>query len=445
MKTGGWEIKTLSEQLGKIESIVDSGSSLAELLESLDRFNQSAVMPLSKTYGSQRLAKLLLLKLSNIVVGKFQYRHRHAHLIAQPFGLIVDPCNTCPLACPGCIHRKTELPQANIDWVPGNLKQNTVDQLFGKYGPYAISTQYFNWGEPLLNKKTPDFIRTARRFLTRTSISTNLSVPFDAEALVASGLDYLVMSIDGASANTYQKYRVDGDWELVLKNVTKLVEARNRLKSKTPYLVWQYLLFEHTLGEIDQAKQMAKQLGVDRINFSIPYDVSKYDPTISVPETPPVQYEVFNVQAGAQQQSAQNAMRDLHPIIDEHWERTWKSRYTGEMQSQEERSTCRWLYQDMVMDATGRILPCCFDPTKTPVSVFGSIDSDAFNTEKYIASRKYFAESKSPAPETVCPSCQYAHTNPNINTNHLAPYFQYSNLQTSFDIKILSALFNWDT
>jgi MoaA/NifB/PqqE/SkfB family radical SAM enzyme len=87
-----------------------------------------------------------------------------------------------------------------FDWNPGILEQKRLAAFFERYGPAAIHVILCNYGEPLVNPNTPKFIRLAKRYLLHTMISTNLSLPrFDAGAYVQSGLDHIVLSIDGAS------------------------------------------------------------------------------------------------------------------------------------------------------------------------------------------------------------------------------------------------------
>jgi MoaA/NifB/PqqE/SkfB family radical SAM enzyme len=435
----------VSALLKELSGLTESGIAFDDFLKKVDIFNRTSIRQLAESYGSERHAKAVLLKLSNIAVGKYQYLHRHSRLIARPFGLIVDPSNYCHLACPGCIHRKTDSDKSNIDWVAGSLKQNTLDRLLDEFGSYAINTQYFNWGEPLLNKNTPQFIQASRRFLMRTSVSTNLSIPFDAEVLVASGLDYLVMSIDGATAATYGKYRIGGNFELVISNIRRLVEARKKLESSTPFIVWQYLLFDHTISEMDQAEKLGQQLGVDRINFAAPYDVSEHDATITKPAKPPVHHHVFNAQDGAARQSIANAVADLHPFIDDHWEKSWFSKMDGDYLDRPDTETCQWLYKNMVIDATGRILPCCFDPMKNPTSIFGDIrsGSDIFNTKHFVNSREYFSAPGTSFLNTACTLCPYNKSIPNINNNHLAAYLRFADTRACIHGDALNAICDW--
>ena len=103
---------------------------------------------------------------------------------------------------------------------------------------------------------------------------------FDAEAYVESGLDYMVMSIDGATQPAYEKFRRNGDLELVFENIRKLVSAKRRLGKRTPVLSWNFLAFEHNAHEIPLATQMARKLGVDRFRVVNPFDVRWDDPNV---------------------------------------------------------------------------------------------------------------------------------------------------------------------
>ena len=143
------------------------------------------------------------------------------------------------------------------------------------YGPTAIAVYFCDYGEPLLNLNTPKLIRMAKSYLLATALSTSLSVRrFDPEAYVASGLDFMVLSIDGATQRVYERFRRNGDLELVFENVARLVDAKRRLRRRTPLLSWNFLAFEHNSHEIPAAERMARRLGVNYFRVVTPFDVS---------------------------------------------------------------------------------------------------------------------------------------------------------------------------
>ena len=97
-------------------------------------------------------------------------------------------------------------------------------------------------------------------------ISTNFSVPFDAERaeqLVASGLTILGVSLDGAKQETYEQYRVRGNLETVLRNVRLVNDAKRKLGSATPKLIWSFHVFPHNADDVEQARAMAAELDME--------------------------------------------------------------------------------------------------------------------------------------------------------------------------------------
>lgn len=122
----------------------------------------------------------------------------------------------------------------------------------------------------------------------RTSISTNMSVPrFDADAYVASGLDYMVLSIDGATQENYARYRQNGDLQLVYRNIQELVKSKIIMRRRTPVICWQYLAFTHNVHEAPLAAKIARDLGVDEFKIARPFDVSWDDPQLRAAEIEP--------------------------------------------------------------------------------------------------------------------------------------------------------------
>ena len=88
-----------------------------------------------------------------------------------------------------------------------NLFKQAIDEM----GPYLFDLWMFNWGEPLLHRQTPEMIRYAKdKGIEKIRLSTNLSIPFTddyIDRLVRSGVDELIVSLDGTTPETYSHYR----------------------------------------------------------------------------------------------------------------------------------------------------------------------------------------------------------------------------------------------
>ena len=342
---------------------------------------------LIEAVGDENRSLLLLNKISNLLVAKYQYLCRHEYLLAKPFGLVVDPSNACPLRCPGCIHNDYLRQHDEVDWPFGLLSEKTFSRLIDFYGPFALYMHFFNWGEPLMNKNTPKFIDVAKRHMLNTVLSSNLSIIFDVDALVLSGLDYLIMSIDGATPETYNKYRKGGDFDLVLSNVKKLVQAKEVHGMETPYLTWQFLTFQHNQDDIVLARQLAEDIGINEIHFGEPYDVSWGDPSIQVAKgyVDRISFPVANRKNSTNPENAVLSFRNLtrRPVC------RWVEEYEdaarrGVTFRRRKGEPCQWLYKNLVMDALGRVIPCCSAPKKDDgyKYVFSTVD-ESFEGEPY--------------------------------------------------------------
>ena len=97
-------------------------------------------------------------------------------------------------------------------------------------------------------------------------MSSNLNKPLTpemADRLVRSGLDVLIVSLDGTTQDVYQVYRVNGHLERILDNIRLLVQKRAELGSTTPVLEWQFIVMRHNEHQVEEARGMADELGVD--------------------------------------------------------------------------------------------------------------------------------------------------------------------------------------
>ena len=110
---------------------------------------------------------------------------------------------------------------------------------------------------------------TAISHKVRTITSVHLGNLCDeqVEGLATSGINKLIVSVDGATQEVYEKYRVGGDIEKVFNNMKRLMEAKKRHNSKLN-VVWNFLVMKQNEHQMDMARERAKEIGVD-ITFSI--------------------------------------------------------------------------------------------------------------------------------------------------------------------------------
>jgi MoaA/NifB/PqqE/SkfB family radical SAM enzyme len=333
-------------------------------------------------------ALLLSLKIINMLVGKYERARKKTIIQNRPYGLIVDPSNGCNLYCPGCVH---SLSQTNYDWPNGLITEESYGNFLNIYAPYAFYAFLYNYGEPFLNPLTPNLVKKSKNYLLDIEISSNLSIPrLDCKSIVESGLDTLIVSLDGVSQEIYSKYRRNGNVDVVFGNIRSLVLEKKETGSNRPYIIWQYLVFEHNSHEIELAKIIAQEIGVDELHLARPFSVSMDDPNIIIKEDFHDEHITFNKRISC-------INEDINALAKNQEIRLEFTLFDNliPIQSREDilscTEECSFLYNTISMDANNRILPCCAAPVKESIMlVFDHFlgNNYSFNNELFIDARK---------------------------------------------------------
>ena len=229
--------------------------------------------------------------------------------------------------------------------------------------------------------------------------------------------------------------------------------------SRTPIVSWRYLAFEHNEHEIDDAIAMAQQLGVDEFVLATPFDVSWDDPNIR-PSRREGRVIEFCSDHGIRMTENWNPFpSDIDAErIEEAFAADWQQRCAtvgnsaADDHQASSRHTCHYLYKNITMDATGRILPCCGAPRPNRDLLFGTAQSgtDVFNSEKYRLARLSFAnpelyriqqDSAGLANSPHCAICDWNQDHAQIDNENLRNYFRAAGraVFTSASISVLSS------
>jgi len=397
-----------------------------EFLALADRAQARLAEDLGAAYPRPAFARLLALRVVNLAVARHHFHHRHTRLASRPFQLMMDPVNNCHLSCPGCLHTANPQYAKSFDWPGGSLPVETFDRFLGEHGPLASGLVLYNWGEPLLHKRAPELVRRAKRHLLHVCVSTNLSVRFDVPALVASGLNFLFLSIDGATQEGYSRFRRGGDLELVLSNVRAILEERRRQGVGVPFVLWRMLTFEHNVHEVEAAMALAREIGVDQFSVTTPFAVDWDDPEVRIATSPLEGAHVLNPDATFKGPLDDGLAADLDvAAIDAEFERSWLERLPPGSSAEPSRAhagTCRWLYQSVTLDARSRVMPCCMAPEIGRHKVYGAYpgEPDVVNLPDLRLSRLAFADREAFEAEHatagggVPPYCAVCTENPDL-------------------------------
>lgn len=289
-----------------------------------------------------------------------------------PVSISFEPTTSCNLRCPECpsglraFTRPTGMLQKDFF-------RDTIDQLSGDL-LYLI---FYFQGEPYLNPDFLEMVKYASEKGIYTATSTNAHYLNDANArrTVESGLDRLIISIDGTTQEVYQQYRVGGKLEKVLQGARNIMKWKKELKSRTPFVFFQFLVVKPNEHQIEEVKRLAAEIGVDDVRFKT-----------------------------AQVYDYEQDPNNLIPTLDKY------SRYRRNEEGAFEfknalHNHCWRLWHATVISWDGLVVPCCFD--KDAVHTLGDLKGKSFkevwHSDKYVNFRRQILQSRKNID--ICANC----------------------------------------
>jgi hypothetical protein len=148
-------------------------------------------------------------------------------------------------------------------------------RVIDEVGPSLSRIDFFNYGEAFLHKRAVEmctYIKSRYPHIYLYTSTNGLAFSEEkARSLVHTGIDEVTFSIDGATQASYEQYRRRGRLDVALANLGAMVDERQRAGRDLPYLNWRYILFKWNDSdqEMDLARRMAADLGVDRLCWEI--------------------------------------------------------------------------------------------------------------------------------------------------------------------------------
>jgi radical SAM protein with 4Fe4S-binding SPASM domain len=231
------------------------------------------------------------------------------------------------------------------------LFKKVIDELH----PTLSYLIFYFQGEPYLHPQFLDLVRYSveRKIYTATSTNAHYLTDKNAEATVRSGLDRLIISIDGTSQETYQSYRVGGSLDKVVEGARNVITWKKRLNSTTPHIIFQFLVVKPNEHEIPEVYRLAHELGVDQVKLKTAqiYDYQNGSPLIPKDE----KYSRYR-----------QLSNGTYAIKNSFHNHCWK------------------MWHSCVVTWDGKVVPCCFD--KDAHHVMGDLTQLSFR-EVWLSNR----------------------------------------------------------
>ncbi len=245
-----------------------------------------------------------------------------------PMSISFEPTTSCNLRCPECPSGLREFTRPT-----GMLKQDFFKQTIDDIYKDILYLIFYFQGEPYLNKNFLEMVKYASSKGIYTATSTNAHYLTDevAKKTIESGLDRLIISIDGTTQDVYQQYRRGGRLDKVIAGAKNVVKWKKELNSKTPFIFFQFLVVKPNEHQIEEIKKLGAEIGVDEVRFKTAqvYDYEN-DPNNLIPEN-----EKFS---------------------------RYKKSKAGKHEAKNKLANHCWkLWQANVITWDGMVVPCCFD------------------------------------------------------------------------------------
>jgi len=244
-----------------------------------------------------------------------------------PMTISIEPTTACNLRCPECPSGLRAFSRPT-----GNLKQDFFRKTIDELHKQLIYLIFYFQGEPYINPGFLDMVKYAKDKGIYTITSTNGHFLNDANAkkTIESGLDRMIISVDGTTQETYENYRKEGNLESVLQGARNIVKWKKEMNSATPHTIFQFLVVKPNEHQIDEIYKIAEEIGIDEVKLK----------TAQVYE-----YEQGN---------------DLIPTIEKY--SRYKKNTDGTYSVKNKLLNHCWkLWHACVITWDGLVVPCCFD------------------------------------------------------------------------------------
>lgn len=243
-----------------------------------------------------------------------------------PTFVSIEPAHMCQLRCPDCALGSGQISKGGLMSLP------TFEHILEQVAPSVHTMQFYFQGEPLLNPDLPKMIALAHKRHIYTIVSTNAQAltPLLAQQLTEAGLNWIIVSIDGFSQESYEQYRVGGDLHKALDGLQFL---RNAQRGHQPWIELQVLRLRSNEHEWDFVRRNYRHMGANSLTFKTAQFID---------------YENGN---------------ELMPTDSKYcrYEQTKEGHYELKHKRRGRVTPCHRLWTGCVITTTGEVLPCCYD------------------------------------------------------------------------------------
>ena len=306
-----------------------------------DGVNFAAKLSTARVWNASQL-------LSSYYISRLSGKPNHW---GMPLSISIEPTTSCNLRCPECPSGLRSFSRPT-----GMLKQELFESVIDQLAPTLSYLIFYFQGEPYLHPSLLDMVRyaSAKKIYTATSTNAHFLNDDAARQTVESGLDRLIISIDGVTQETYESYRIGGKLDKVINGAENIIYWKRKLKSKTPHVIFQFLVVKPNEHQIADVYRLAKEIGVDDVALKTAQVYDYKNGSELIP----------SIEKYSRYKKGSNGMYSIKNQLLDHCWKMWHS---------------------CVITWDGKVVPCCFD--KDAHFTLGNLNQNSF--EKIWRGEKY--------------------------------------------------------
>ncbi len=260
----------------------------------------------------------------------------------MPMTISIEPTTACNLRCPECPSGLRSFTRET-----GNLKEDFFTGIIDELYRDLTHLIFYFQGEPYINPKFLDMVKYAsgKGIYTITSTNGHFLNDENARATIQSGLDRLIISVDGTTQEVYEQYRKEGKLDVVLQGARNVVKWKKELRSHTPHIIFQFLVVRPNEHQIPEIFRLADEIGIDEVKLKTA--------------------QVYDYTHG----------NELIPTLDQY--ARYKKQEDGTYRVKNQLLNHCWkLWHACVITWDGMVVPCCFD--KDAIHRLGNLRESSF-------------------------------------------------------------------
>lgn len=292
-------------------------------------------------------------------------------MAGNPWAASIEPTTSCNLRCTECPTGMQSLTRSK-----GNMSLDDFREILDKLSPDLIYLTLYFQGEPLLNPGFSKMVQIARQRRIFVASSTNGHFLNDknVDEIIKSGLNHLIISMDGYDQQTYEKYRVKGDLQTVIEGINRLVAAKKTHNSNLPFIELQFIVMRHNEHQMKQMKEFATQSGVNLLTFKTA--------------------QVYNFDAG----------NTIIPHLKSK-SRYWQTSEGNWEMAKKIRNRCHRVWSSLVVTWDGKVVPCCYDKNADHQTgnLLNESLSEIWKNKQYTVFRRQILKNRS--ENEICGNC----------------------------------------